>query len=123
MSRVAKLIEFWCLPLEQGYFTVNCGYNCHAALAKLQDLGHISTIVTQNVDRLHQKSGAIAVVDLHGRSDEVVCMSCHHVIPRIKMRNVHALQHIISSSGDVEQDLRADGHANLLHTDYSSVHH
>ena len=44
----------------------------HRAIAGLQPLG----LITQNVDRLHQKAGSQTVVDLHGRLDQVVCMDC-----------------------------------------------
>lgn len=48
----------------------------HIALAELEKTGPISLIVTQNVDRLHQKAGSRAVIDLHGRLDRVICLEC-----------------------------------------------
>jgi len=48
----------------------------HAALAQLEQLGHVDLLVTQNVDGLHQRAGSHRVIDLHGRSDRVICMSC-----------------------------------------------
>lgn len=48
----------------------------HYALAQLELAGRLQGIVTQNVDRLHQKAGSIQVVDLHGRNDRVQCLSC-----------------------------------------------
>ena len=48
----------------------------HTALATLERIGKISTLITQNVDRLHQKAGSQRVIDLHGRLDRVVCLSC-----------------------------------------------
>ena len=48
----------------------------HLALAQLEKHGHIEQLVTQNVDRLHQKAGSQKVVDLHGRVDLVRCMEC-----------------------------------------------
>ena len=48
----------------------------HDALARLEQLGHIDLLVTQNVDGLHQRAGSEKVIDLHGRSDQVICMSC-----------------------------------------------
>jgi len=48
----------------------------HHALALLERQGRIELLVTQNVDRLHQAAGSRAVVDLHGRLDQVRCMSC-----------------------------------------------
>ncbi len=48
----------------------------HSALARLEAAGLLSMLVTQNVDGLHQRAGSRAVVDLHGRLDEVVCLDC-----------------------------------------------
>jgi NAD-dependent SIR2 family protein deacetylase len=54
----------------------------HHYISDLELLNHSSLVVTQNVDRLHQKAGTRAVTDLHGRADEVVCMSCGYRCPR-----------------------------------------
>jgi len=48
----------------------------HHALTALQSQGRIAGLLTQNVDRLHQKAGSRDVIDLHGRLDRVVCLSC-----------------------------------------------
>jgi len=48
----------------------------HLALARWQRAGRLSQLVTQNVDGLHQRAGSDAVIDLHGRLEEVVCLSC-----------------------------------------------
>jgi NAD-dependent SIR2 family protein deacetylase len=48
----------------------------HRALAQWQASGPLSALVTQNVDGLHQRAGSDAVIDLHGRLDEVVCLAC-----------------------------------------------
>jgi NAD-dependent SIR2 family protein deacetylase len=48
----------------------------HRVLADFQQRGLVSTIVTQNVDGLHQAAGAENVIDLHGRIDRVVCLTC-----------------------------------------------
>ncbi|WP_051237394.1 NAD-dependent protein deacetylase [Ottowia thiooxydans] len=54
----------------------------HHALAKLEGLGRIAQVITQNVDGLHQQAGSLQVVDLHGRLDAVVCMQCIDRSPR-----------------------------------------
>lgn len=54
----------------------------HRALAELQARGHVALLVTQNVDRLHQRAGSRGVVDLHGRLDRVRCMSCRRRLDR-----------------------------------------
>jgi len=48
----------------------------HHALAQLQDLGHARSLITQNVDRLHQKAGHREVIDLHGVLATVGCLNC-----------------------------------------------
>lgn len=59
--------------LTMGHAAPNQG---HLALAALEQRGHISLLVTQNVDGLHEKAGSQAVLDLHGRIDQVRCMAC-----------------------------------------------
>jgi NAD-dependent SIR2 family protein deacetylase len=48
----------------------------HRAFAEWERLGTLSRLVTQNVDGLHQRAGSRAVVDLHGRLDDVICLGC-----------------------------------------------
>jgi len=48
----------------------------HRALASLERAGHVHTVITQNVDRLHQRAGSQRVIDLHGRLDRVTCLDC-----------------------------------------------
>lgn len=59
----------------------------HHKIAELENKGLLSMIVTQNVDRLHQKAGSDAVLDLHGRADELVCMFCGYKEARALMHN------------------------------------
>jgi len=54
----------------------------HAALAGLERRGALTTLVTQNVDGLHQRAGSREVIDLHGRLDRVVCLACGEATPR-----------------------------------------
>lgn len=54
----------------------------HRALAAIQQQGLLHTLVTQNVDRLHQRAGSHSVIDLHGRVDEVVCLGCGAITTR-----------------------------------------
>ena len=48
----------------------------HHALATLEEAGMVASVVTQNVDGLHQRAHQRAVIDLHGRLDRVVCLNC-----------------------------------------------
>lgn len=57
----------------------------HRVLAALEARGFIELLVTQNVDRLHQRAGSKRVIDLHGRADTVSCMSCGYAMMRYAM--------------------------------------
>lgn len=48
----------------------------HHCILQLEQAGLVTQVVTQNVDRLHQKAGSAQTIDLHGRADEVVCQQC-----------------------------------------------
>ena len=57
----------------------------HRALAELSGSG-LTTVITQNVDGLHQAGGSPAVVDLHGRIDRVICLTCATVSSRVRLQ-------------------------------------
>ncbi len=50
----------------------------HRALAALERMGKLQGIITQNVDRLHQKAGSSSdrVVEIHGHEFGVTCLNC-----------------------------------------------
>ncbi|HEX7349108.1 MAG TPA: NAD-dependent protein deacetylase, partial [Rhodanobacteraceae bacterium] len=54
----------------------------HRALAELEQRGVVAALVTQNVDRLHERAGSRHVIDLHGRLDVVRCLNCNRRTPR-----------------------------------------
>ncbi len=89
----------------------------HLALARLEALGRVSGVITQNVDGLHQFAGSRRVIDLHGRADRVRCVSCN----ALRMRHdLHAelAQHNpdwLTSGARVGPDGDAD-----LETDFSA---
>jgi NAD-dependent deacetylase len=49
----------------------------HEVLAKLEQQGKLSCIITQNIDGLHQKAGSQKVIELHGSVLRNYCMDCH----------------------------------------------
>jgi NAD-dependent deacetylase len=54
----------------------------HEALARLEaKYGGDVTIVTQNIDPLHEMAGSKNVIHMHGREGEVRCMTCSTVFP------------------------------------------
>lgn len=52
----------------------------HFAIAKLQQSNHKVTLVTQNVDDLHERAGS-NVLHMHGSLAQAVCESCKHIQP------------------------------------------
>ena len=85
--------------------------DAHYALTELEQLGYIKLLITQNVDRLHQRSGSQNVIDLHGRSDRVKCMSCDHNFDR---RPLHELSAEMNPQFEIRKaTARPDGDAAL----------
>jgi NAD-dependent deacetylase len=56
-------------PVEPG--------KAHLVLAEMERRGIINTIVTQNIDNLHQRAGSKRVISIHGNTDRYVCTSRH----------------------------------------------
>ncbi|MEU7628701.1 Sir2 family NAD-dependent protein deacetylase [Nocardia sp. NPDC049220] len=52
----------------------------HNALADLERAGRAVTIITQNIDRLHQRAGSSPdrVIEIHGNMFDVVCIGCDY---------------------------------------------
>ena len=48
----------------------------HLALAKLEDEGRLSAVITQNIDGLHQLGGSKNVLELHGTIQKNSCTNC-----------------------------------------------
>ncbi|OQR83932.1 hypothetical protein ACHHYP_14109 [Achlya hypogyna] len=79
----------------------------HALLAQWQReaTGDV-VLVTQNVDRLHQKAGSSAVIELHGSMDEVRCMNPACSAPPLPRDE---FQHVLRAlNPDFEAMVRAD---------------
>ena len=54
----------------------------HRELARLERGGCVAGVITQNVDRLHQRAGSRRVVELHGALAEVRCLACQRLTHR-----------------------------------------
>jgi len=59
----------------------------HLALTRLEQAGVIHLLVTQNVDRLHQRAGASKVIDLHGNLEQVTCLNCQAHVSRVELQD------------------------------------
>jgi NAD-dependent deacetylase len=70
----------WFHPLAIQIFTAKPN-PAHLALAQLQAVGYITTIITQNIDGLHSRAGAVNVLEVHGTLDTLSCTNCYRQIP------------------------------------------
>ncbi|MFX1557869.1 MAG: NAD-dependent deacetylase [Promethearchaeota archaeon] len=59
----------------------------HKMLTKLQKLGKLKGILTQNIDGLHQKAHTNNIVELHGTANECICMRCKKIYSITTMIN------------------------------------
>jgi NAD-dependent deacetylase len=51
----------------------------HRALAALEAAGHLRTVITQNIDALHQRAGSRRVLEIHGTLRMATCRECRRV--------------------------------------------
>ncbi len=75
----------------------------HRALVELEERALLTGIITQNVDLLHEDAGSRTVIDLHGRYDRVICLTCGRVISRTHLaeRLTELNPGFLESVGDV----------------------
>ncbi|MBN1583191.1 MAG: NAD-dependent deacylase [Anaerolineae bacterium] len=52
----------------------------HLALAQLEKMGRLGSIVTQNIDNLHQKAGSQNVIEIHGHIRQATCVRCYQSV-------------------------------------------
>ncbi len=52
----------------------------HKALVELEQAGHIDTVITQNIDGLHQRAGSQRVLQVHGALDSLTCVQCFELV-------------------------------------------
>jgi NAD-dependent SIR2 family protein deacetylase len=71
-------------------FSIAAPGAAHHALAAWERSGTLASLVTQNVDGLHQRAGSRAVIDLHGRLDDVICLGCGDRTTRASMQDAIA---------------------------------
>ncbi|MGZ5368845.1 NAD-dependent protein deacetylase [Aeromicrobium sp.] len=87
----------------------------HVVLARMQDEERLSGLITQNVDGLHEFAGHRDVVDLHGRIDRIICLTCRVVSARQALhRRLSALN---PGHASRVADFAPDGDALLEDTD------
>ncbi|MBQ0782649.1 MAG: NAD-dependent protein deacetylase, partial [Amphritea sp.] len=104
--------RFWARSLIGWPLMANARPNAvHESLQLLEQKGYCQQLVTQNVDRLHQLAGQQQVIDLHGRSDQVICMACDRLHDRNRIHqqmadeNPEFAQYTATAAPDGDADL------------------
>lgn len=69
----------WFRPLADQIFHAQPN-PAHFALAGLEKSGHVKSIITQNIDMLHQKAGSQAVIEMHGTMQTLTCSQCYYQV-------------------------------------------
>lgn len=84
MSSETARIEYWRRKCELYDQLSDAAPNAaHYAVAELNQKGLLDLVITQNIDGLHQQSGLPddKVIELHGNTTRVRCMSCDAIVP------------------------------------------
>lgn len=79
--------------------------DAHKSLAKLENSGKLSAVVTQNIDGLHTKAGSKNVLELHGSLYRNYCVKCGNKFPLDYVLNSKDIPHCSECGGIVRPDV------------------
>ena len=77
----------------------------HRALAKLESMGKLSAVVTQNIDGLHQMAGSENVYELHGTIHNNYCLKCKRCYPVSVIEETDSVPYCDSCGGLIRPDV------------------
>lgn len=66
----------WMRPLAVGMQQAKPN-PAHIGLARLETAGYLKTVITQNIDNLHQRAGSRNVLEVHGTLQTLTCTQCY----------------------------------------------
>jgi len=69
----------WFRPLAGQIFDAQPN-PAHLAIGQMERAGCIQSIITQNIDALHQKAGSKNVIEMHGSIRTLTCAQCYHQV-------------------------------------------
>lgn len=93
----------------------------HHFLAKLEQSGKFVTLITQNIDGLHQRAGSKRVLPFHGDYETAHCRSCRQAYSGADLRallEVEQIPHCPRCGGVLKPDVVFFGE-NVLHLDHA----
>ncbi|MEG2988069.1 MAG: NAD-dependent protein deacylase [Oscillospiraceae bacterium] len=77
----------------------------HKRLAKLEQLGKLKAVITQNIDGLHQAAGSREVLELHGSVHRNYCTKCHAFYDAAFMKAGEGVPHCEKCGGLIKPDV------------------
>lgn len=77
----------------------------HLALAKLEEMGKLKAVITQNIDGLHQAAGSKNVQELHGSVLRNYCMLCGQFYDAEYMKNADGVPKCEKCGGIIKPDV------------------
>lgn len=67
---------FYIREIFYDFFAAAKPNNAHRVLALLEKAGWLQSVITQNIDNLHQEAGSKVVHEFHGNSKKLICLKC-----------------------------------------------
>ena len=105
--------KFWEFAREIGWIFLTAKPNAaHMALAKLEAMKRLDSVITQNVDGLHQRAGSRHVIEIHGNAGRIICTRCSAEYPTEKIVDHIARQDVPTCdrcSGPLKPDVTLFG--------------
>ncbi|MBT3321684.1 MAG: NAD-dependent deacylase [Anaerolineae bacterium] len=80
----------------------------HIAIADLGKAGYLDSVITQNIDILHQKAGSENVIEMHGTLSTLSCTQCFHQYESIPFISAFLEDGNIPRCTDCEAILKPD---------------
>lgn len=77
----------------------------HNALAELEKQGIIKSVITQNIDGLHQTAGSKRVIELHGTVSRLYCSRCRKVYGKEVLSGASGIPVCESCAGIIRPDV------------------
>jgi NAD-dependent deacetylase len=76
-----RRVEPWVVELREALRQAKPNEG-HVALAQLETDGQVGSVITQNIDGLHQDAGSVNVIEMHGSRQKMRCVDCGDRTPR-----------------------------------------
>lgn len=97
----------WFRPLAGQIFYAQPN-SAHLALAQLEERGYLKSIITQNIDMLHQKAGSKTVIEMHGTMETLTCSQCYHQVKSKSYLTIFVENGEIPNCPECDQILKPD---------------